>query len=158
MTERDQKNNPSLEPEGGPEGGLSPEDLNFDDTEGEGPDIGGEINIRRIELFNIALVIIVTLVVKFLWNDAIAFAVIVGGILMAVSFRVIASVMTAVFGRGGGNIVHVATYWLKFALMMLLVGALVLVYNLDVGGLLIGFSQIVPAIVLETVWKLANKK
>lgn len=157
MTERENKEDPSFAPVDENQGDFSPEELDFDGGEDEGGDIGGPVNIRRIELFNILLVIVVTLLVSVFWSGDIAFAVIVGGVLMAASFRIIASVMTAVFGKGGGSIVHVATYWLKFTLMMLLTGAAILVYDLDVGGLLIGFSQIVPAIVLETVWKLAKK-
>lgn len=157
MTERDKGGDPSYTPVDENQYSVSPEELDFDNGEDEGRDIGGEINIRRIELFNVILIIVVTLIVSIFWSGDIAFAVVVGGVLMAVSFRVIASVMTAVFGKGGGNIVHVATYWLKFTLMMLLTGAAVLVYDLDVGGLLIGFSQIVPAVVFETIWKLAKK-
>lgn len=123
---------------------------------GEGSDFGGEISIRRVELFNLLFTAVMAALVYFLWEKSVAMAVGMGGIIMALSFRIMASVLKAVFGKGKVSFFALALFWLKFGLLMTGVGALVLVFDVDAMGLLIGLSLIVPAIVLETVLKLAD--
>lgn len=116
---------------------------------------GGEISTRRIELVNVALVLAAAALAYFLWTPQVAVGMILGGALSAASFRVIAVVMKAIFAKGSTSFWPVATFWIKYSAMMAAVGALVLIYRVDVIGLLIGLSLLLPAIVVEAVLRMA---
>jgi hypothetical protein len=112
------------------------------------------IDIRRIEIVNVCLVVVAALAAFFLRSEASALGVVLGGAIMATSFRIIVAVMQAVLGRGSKRLWPIVAFWLKFAVMMILLGVLVIVYDIDAFGLLIGLSTILVSIVLESIRKL----
>lgn len=116
---------------------------------------GTEINIRRIEIIHVVLILL-TVGIAYVWERQMSLSIFLGGAIMATSFRIIAVVMRSVFGKGRVNALALGTYWLKFAAMMTAVGVLILIYDVDATGLLVGLTLIVPSIVLETVMKLAK--
>ena len=75
---------------------------------------------------------------------------------MASSFFIITAVMTAVFDREKATFWHVLVFCLKFGLVMLAIGVLILVYDINSMGILIGVSLVLPSIVLESILKLAR--
>jgi hypothetical protein len=48
-------------------------------------------------------------------------------------------------------------YWLKFAGIMALVGVLILVFRIEVTGLLVGLSTILVAVTAEAVLRMAGR-
>lgn len=129
--------------------------LPMEETEGKA---GGDVSIRRIEIINVVLILAAVLAAFEFWTRDGAIGIFLGGTLSAASFRIIAAVIRAVLGKGVTGFWPVFTYWLKYLLMMGMVGILVLIYRIDAMGLLIGLSVIVPSIFAEAAIKLAFGK
>jgi len=115
-----------------------------------------EISIRRIELFNLLIIAAAAIAAWFYEGKRLSLAIIFGGLLAAASFRVVAMVVTTLLegGSSKGKGFAAFVYWLKFMLTFALVGVAVLYLKVNVGGLLIGLSLIVFAIIIETLFKL----
>jgi hypothetical protein len=117
---------------------------------------GPEVSIRRIQILNLCLVGLTSLgglavSAEFFWGA------LAGGVLMAVSFGIIAAVIKSVFTKSGISPLRIGIYWAKFAGILLIVGALILVFRVDPLGLLVGLSTILVAITVEAVLRLAGK-
>jgi hypothetical protein len=118
--------------------------------------LGAEVSIRRIQVLNLCLVGVTSLgglalSVDFFWGA------LAGGALMAASFGIIAAVIRSVFTKTGISPLRIGIYWAKFAGILLIVGALILVFRVDPLGLLAGLSTILVAITAEAVLRLAGK-
>ena len=120
---------------------------------GESPASDGEVSLTRIQVLNLVLVAI-TAGGAWIFSRELAYGVLLGGALMAANLRIIVGVMRSVFGGGSGSIVNVGLYWVKFAAMMLLIGVLIAVFEIDPVGLLIGLSVFLLAITAEAVARL----
>jgi hypothetical protein len=114
----------------------------------------GEVSIRRIQIINLCL-LCVTALASLRISQAFALGVVAGGVLMAGNFGIIVSVIRAVFLKGQASALKVGLYWFKFAAVMLIAGVLILVFRVDVIGLLVGLSTILVAIVAEALLRLA---
>ena len=119
----------------------------------EGATPGGEVSLTRIQVLNLVLVG-VTAGGAWFFSRELAYGVLLGGALMAANLRIIVGVMRSVFGEGSGSIINVGLYWAKFAAMMLLVGVLIAVVEIDPVGLLIGMSVFLIAITGEAIARL----
>jgi len=117
---------------------------------------GREISIGRIELFNLLLIALAALFARLYKGAELSLAIIFGGLLAASSFRILKVVAVRLLegdgskGRGFAALI----YWLKFMLIFALVGIGILFFKVNVGGLLIGLSLIVFAIIIETLLQL----
>lgn len=118
--------------------------------------IGGEISIRRIQIVNLVLVVLAT-VGGLAVSGEFCLGVLAGGLLMAGSFGIIASVIRSVFTKTTISPLKIGIYWAKFAGILLLIGVLILVFRVDPLGLLVGLSTILVAITGEAVLRLAGK-
>ncbi|WP_025323880.1 ATP synthase subunit I [Deferrisoma camini] len=118
-----------------------------------GDDAGEVISIRRIQVFNLVLTAVGTLVGLWL-SRRFALGVLLGGLVMAANFKVMAAVLRSVFLKGSTSPVNVGLYWVKFAGLMLLVGVLVVKFRVDAIGLLCGLGAIFIAITMEAVLRL----
>ena len=114
---------------------------------------GGEVSLTRIQVLNLVFVGIAA-GAAWTFSRELAYGVLLGGALMAANLRIIVGVMTSVFGKGSGSVINVGLYWAKFAGMMLLVGVLLAVFEIDPVGLLIGLSVFLVAITAEAVARL----
>ncbi len=115
----------------------------------------GEVSIRRIQIINVCLLAATAL--GSLWfSKAFALGVVAGGVLMAGNFNVIVSVIRSVFLKGDAGALKVGLYWFKFIAVMTLTGVLVLVFKIDVFGLLTGLTTILVAIVVEAVLRMVR--
>lgn len=119
----------------------------------EGESALGEVSVRRIQGINLCVVAFAA-VASLLISTAFALGVLVGGILMAANFSVIVTVIRSVFLKGEASILNVGMYWFKFVAVMLLTGVLILIFRVDVIGLLVGLSTILVAIVAEALLRL----
>ncbi|HSH70005.1 MAG TPA: hypothetical protein VK997_08810 [Deferrisomatales bacterium] len=122
---------------------------------GTAEDSGNEVSLTRIQVLNLVFVGIAA-ACGWYFSREMAYGVLLGGVLMAANLRIIVGVMTSVFGKGSGSIVNVGLYWAKFAGMMLLVGVLLAVFEIDAVGLLIGLSVFLVAITAEAVFRLTQ--
>ncbi len=129
------------------------------------PGLGGEpqeeepaggVSLRRIEGLNLALVGVGAAAGVWI-SPRFGLGVLVGGLVMAANFRIIAAVIRSVFLKGSTSPVNVAVYWAKFAGLMLLVGILILKVRVDAVGFLVGLSGILVAITLEAVLRLMGR-
>lgn len=116
---------------------------------------GGEVSLGRIQVLNLVFVVLGA-GLALLHTRALAYGVLLGGALMAVNLRIIVGVMQSVFGKGSGSIVNVGLYWAKFAVLMLVVGVLIAVLEIDPVGLLIGLSVFLIAIAVEGTLRLLH--
>lgn len=117
--------------------------------EGREPSPG--ISIRRIELINAALVLVLAAVFHFGGPPGRASATIAGGLITAGSLRVMALVMGRILAPKKKGFWPVAAFWLKYVLLIAAVGVFVLKFEIDIPGFLIGVSLIAPSIVIEAV-------
>lgn len=116
----------------------------------------GEVSLTRIQVLNLCFTAAAA-VLSMLLSVRFALGVVIGGLLMAANFRVIVGVVRSVFLYGSANVLSVGIYWAKFALLMLAVGILVLVFRVDAIGFLVGLSIILVAITTEAVLRLVGK-
>jgi len=123
---------------------------------GEDGPTPAEVSTRRIEVLNLALVALASAASLVISKDFAA-GVVAGGLLMAANFRVIVGVIRAVFLKGSTRLGNVVIYWLKFAGVMALVGVLILVFQVDAVGFLVGSSTLLVAITAEAVLRLARR-
>lgn len=123
----------------------------------ENPIQDAPIDIRRIEWLNLLLIALAAIFAFVLHSGATALGVLLGGALMATSFRITGAVMQAVFGRGAQRGWPMVAYWLKFGLLMGLLGVMILVFDVDALGLLLGLSMILVSIVVETLRTLRQR-
>lgn len=114
---------------------------------------GNEVSLTRIQVFNLVFVAAAALLALY-FSRPMAYGVLLGGVLMAANLRIIVGVMTSVFGKGSGSMLNVGLYWAKFAGMMLLVGVLLAIFQIDPVGLLIGLSLFLLAISAEATLRL----
>ena len=120
---------------------------------GPAEDSGNEVSLTRIQVLNLVFVGIAA-ACGWYYSREMAYGVLLGGALMAANLRIIVGVMRSVFGGGPGSIINVGLYWAKFAGMMLLIGVLLTVFEIDPVGLLIGLSVFLFAITGEAVARL----
>lgn len=116
-------------------------------------DSGNEVSLTRIQVLNLAFVAATALVALY-FSRPMAYGVLLGGVLMAANLRIIVGVMSSVFGKGSGSMLNVGLYWAKFAGMMLLVGVLLAIFQIDPVGLLMGLSVFLLAISAEATLRL----
>ena len=112
-----------------------------------------QVSLKRIQVLNLVFVV-AGAGLALLFSREMAYGVLLGGALMAVNLRIIVGVMQSVFGKGSGSIVNVGLYWAKFAGLMLVVGVLIAIFQIDPVGLLIGLSIFLIAISLEATARL----
>lgn len=112
-----------------------------------------QVSLKRIQVLNLVFVVAGAGVALY-FSREMAYGVLLGGALMALNLRIIVGVMRSVFGKGSGSVVNVGLYWAKFAVLMLAVGVLIAVFEIDPIGLLIGLSVFVLAISLEATSRL----
>jgi hypothetical protein len=112
-----------------------------------------QVSLKRIQVLNLVFVV-AGAGLALLFSREMAYGVLLGGALMAVNLRIIVGVMQSVFGKGSGSIVNVGLYWAKFAVLMLVVGVLIAIFQIDPVGLLIGLSIFLIAISLEATARL----
>ncbi|MEW6490637.1 MAG: hypothetical protein AB1578_22340 [Thermodesulfobacteriota bacterium] len=139
-TPPDEPTEPAV-PEGAPEPDASPI---------------AEVSTNRIEVMNLCLVAVASLAGLGISREF-ALGVFAGGLLMAANFRVLGGVLRSVFLRGTARLGNVAAYWLKFLGVMFLVGLLIVKFQVDVVGFLVGLSAILVAITAEAVLRLARR-
>ncbi|GAB6061766.1 MAG: hypothetical protein D6708_15605 [Candidatus Dadabacteria bacterium] len=116
-------------------------------------DAGEPVSIRRIQVFNLVLTAAGTLA-GLAVSRRFGLGILLGGLVMAANFKVMAAVLQSVFGKGSTNPVNIGLYWAKFAGLMLLVGVLVVKFRVDPIGLLCGLGAIFVAITAEAVFRL----
>lgn len=112
-----------------------------------------EVSLKRIQILNLCFIGIGT-AAGWSLSQPLGLGILVGGLIMAVNFRIIVGVMRSVFLKGTANVANVGLYWAKFAGVMLLVGVLIAMFQMDAVGLLVGLSLIVPAVFIEAVVRL----
>lgn len=118
----------------------------------------GEISVRRIEIINAALILLCAAAAYFVFGGERAGGVAMGGLLSAASFRTVALVMRRILRPEPTSGWPVALFWFKYSAVILAVGLLVLEYEVDIIGFLIGVTLIVPSIVIEAVAKAAARE
>ena len=135
----------------------TPPDGESTGTSPEGEEAAGaEVSVKRIQIINLCI-LAVTCVATLRISQAFALGVLAGGVLMAVNFSIIVTVIRSVFTKSQTSVLNVGGYWIKFVGILLLVGTLMLVFHVDVIGLLVGLSTILVAITAEAVLRLAGK-
>lgn len=115
-----------------------------------------DVSVRRIEVINLAILVCL-IGGGYYYSLSVAAGVALGGILMAANFRIISMVMASVFGKGSASLINVGTYWVKFLVLMVLIGFLVLYFKVDIYGLLVGLSTILVAVSIEAVLRMAGR-
>ncbi len=116
-----------------------------------GPDSGNRISLGRIEITNLVLSVLAGALLWLLWGPARGLAAAAGGLLVAASLRTVAVVMGRILAPGRKGLWPAVIFWLKYTLVIAAVGVLVLKFEIDIPGFLVGVSLMVPAIVFEAV-------
>jgi hypothetical protein len=119
---------------------------------------GSGLSIGRIEIFNLLMIFGVLLIALLLGHKEVAKGVGAGGAISALSFRAIAYVLGLAFKKSRIGCFPLILTLTKFGLIMIAMGSLILVYNVDILGILIGTSMIMPSILLEALINMSAAK
>jgi len=117
-----------------------------------------EISTNRIEVVNLILVAVTVGAFWLFSTPDRALGALAGGALAGGSFRVIAFSVKRLLETDRRRKWPGLLLWIKFSLIFVVVGVLILKVNIDVLGLLVGISLILPSIVFEAVCKLAARE
>ncbi len=109
-------------------------------------------SIRRIARVNV-IVYAIAVALSFMFDKSIGSAVAVSGAIAVASFWVSAVSLGPVFRKRRMGFWPGAIYWFKYTFLIASVGVLILVFEMNAIGLVIGFSVILPSIVFEAVRK-----